>query len=679
MADASPPVAGVPLPVAPPVDGRTFEQVLDEARKRIPLYTPDWTDYNPSDPGMTLLDLFAWLAQTTIWEIDQAPERSFGRFLDFLGVPRLAPVPARADVTFIPRPATARPAAPGPEATAPEVPARTRVAAAPADDGDTLLFETETGLELLSAELIMVEAGSDRRDVSANNAVLDSSYAPFGSRGQLGDALVLSFHGLAKDAGFAVPARLRLKVFMAPASADFSPWAAPDLRLEWAWCVVPAETKDGEAWRPAESFDDTTKNFTRDGYVVLGLPPLAVPVNNQLRLRCRIAAGGYGQNRAPQIDAIRANTVPAINLATVEEEGLGESNALARQYFFLKRQPVDAGSLILEVRPPLTAAAPSAASPPSAGPPAPVWRREPDFLAADRGDTVYTLDPATGRIDFGDGRRGRIPPKGAEIVARLYRWGGGQRGNVPAGAITQIVSHLPGAVGVGNERAASGGRDGETAAELRERAPRILRTRDRAVSADDYAALALEAGNVLEATTLPLRNPAYPGRAIPGCASLVIVAGGPLGNAVQPVQPPPTPPQALIRQVEDYLETRRIVTSELFVIAPSWRMVEARLRVIALGDAVEGDVRKDCTRAVNAFLIPRLATPPAPLRFGRGFYPYEVMAAVSRAAGVRAVLELSLTVDGEPHGDMTRPVTVPADGLLWCGKHTIEVAREAIP
>lgn len=646
---------------APPtVDGRTFEQLVEEARKRIPLYTPDWTDFNPSDPGMALFELFAWLAETTIWQIDRAPERSFEQFIGLLGIRRQTSTAARADLTFAPRP----------QAAVPQVPAGTRVAATPSDGGEALLFETAAALELLPADLVAVavEAAGVRSDVTPNNALLGSTYAPFGGRAEVGDALVLSFRD-AKGLGFAVPSRLRLKAFMKPASLEFAPSPSADLRLEWAWCLVAAG--GGEHWAPAELYEDSTAGLTRDGYLVLGLPPLAVPAAGEFRLRCRIAAGGYARGREPRIDGIRANTVPAVNLATVSEEGLGASTALANQYVFLKRPPVAAGTLILEVRP--------AEGPGGSFAGVEVWSEVPDFLAAGPRDPVFTLDPLTGRIDFGDGRRGAIPPGDAEIVARSYRWGGGKRGNVPAGTISQIVSHLPDAVAVDNEQPAGGGRDAETAAELRDRAPQVLRTRNRAVSADDYAALALEAGNVLEAATLPLRNPAYPGRAVPGCVSVVIVADGPLGDALAPVQPPPAPPEALIEQVAAYLEPRRIVTSELFVIAPGWRVVEARLRVIALRGAAEGQVREDCIRAVNAFLIPRLATPPAPLRFGHGFYPFEVLAAVSRAPGVRAVSELTLIVDGKPHTDMTRPVAVPEDGLLWAGGHSVVVTQEVIP
>lgn len=47
--------------IAPVLDDRTFEQIFAELRNRIPVYTPEWTDYNESDPAVTLLQLFAYL------------------------------------------------------------------------------------------------------------------------------------------------------------------------------------------------------------------------------------------------------------------------------------------------------------------------------------------------------------------------------------------------------------------------------------------------------------------------------------------------------------------------------------------------------------------------------------------------------------------------------------------
>ena len=48
---------------APDFDTRTFDQLVEAARARISSYTPEWTDFNHSDPGMAIVDLFAWFTE----------------------------------------------------------------------------------------------------------------------------------------------------------------------------------------------------------------------------------------------------------------------------------------------------------------------------------------------------------------------------------------------------------------------------------------------------------------------------------------------------------------------------------------------------------------------------------------------------------------------------------------
>jgi hypothetical protein len=75
----------MPLPV-PNLDDRTFDQLVTEARTLIPRYLPAWTDYNPSDPGITLLELFASLFEVAIYQINRVPERSLEHFAALVGV-----------------------------------------------------------------------------------------------------------------------------------------------------------------------------------------------------------------------------------------------------------------------------------------------------------------------------------------------------------------------------------------------------------------------------------------------------------------------------------------------------------------------------------------------------------------------------------------------------------------
>jgi predicted phage baseplate assembly protein len=79
-------------------DNRTFEDLVDELRALIPRYAPQWTDHNLSDPGMMLIDLFAWLAEALIYRLNRIPASGEGRFLELLGARFHPAQPATASV-----------------------------------------------------------------------------------------------------------------------------------------------------------------------------------------------------------------------------------------------------------------------------------------------------------------------------------------------------------------------------------------------------------------------------------------------------------------------------------------------------------------------------------------------------------------------------------------------------
>lgn len=68
----------------PTLDDRTFADFASNARALIPSVAPGWTDHNPTDPGITLLELFAWLADIVMYRIDRIPDRSYRTFLQLL-------------------------------------------------------------------------------------------------------------------------------------------------------------------------------------------------------------------------------------------------------------------------------------------------------------------------------------------------------------------------------------------------------------------------------------------------------------------------------------------------------------------------------------------------------------------------------------------------------------------
>src|SRR5437588_5867320 len=84
----------------PLIDTRSYQQLVDQALARIPVHNPEWTNFNRSDPGVTLLELFAFLMESVAYRSNQIPERNRMKFLSLLGVPLSPAASARGIVTF---------------------------------------------------------------------------------------------------------------------------------------------------------------------------------------------------------------------------------------------------------------------------------------------------------------------------------------------------------------------------------------------------------------------------------------------------------------------------------------------------------------------------------------------------------------------------------------------------
>jgi len=89
----------MPLTI-PTLVNRRFQDFVDEAKARIPVYTPEWTNHNASDPGITLLHLFAFMAEHVSYRADFIPERNRAKFLSLLGIPLHPGSSARGIVQF---------------------------------------------------------------------------------------------------------------------------------------------------------------------------------------------------------------------------------------------------------------------------------------------------------------------------------------------------------------------------------------------------------------------------------------------------------------------------------------------------------------------------------------------------------------------------------------------------
>ena len=89
----------MPLTV-PAIDSRRFQDLRDEGLRRIRVHNPEWTNFNRSDPGVTLVEVFAFLTESLLYRANQIPERNRRKFLKLLGVPLAPASAARGLVAF---------------------------------------------------------------------------------------------------------------------------------------------------------------------------------------------------------------------------------------------------------------------------------------------------------------------------------------------------------------------------------------------------------------------------------------------------------------------------------------------------------------------------------------------------------------------------------------------------
>jgi predicted phage baseplate assembly protein len=216
---------------------------------------------------------------------------------------------------------------------------------------------------------------------------------------------------------------------------------------------------------------------------------------------------------------------------------------------------------------------------------------------------VFTLDAESGTVRFGDGLRGRRPPPGAAMRAG-YDYSEGREGNVGPGTIT-YGPELPPGITVTNPVRTWGGADAEQTADGERQITRLLRHRDRAVTAEDFAEIAartpgVEVGRV---EVLPAHRPGPVAEPVAGAVTLLVV---PRGDPLRPHAPEPD--GALLGAVAAHLDPRRLVTTEVHVRGPEY----VPIWVAAGIDVVPGEGVAEVGARVRAELARVLS--PLPLR-----------------------------------------------------------------
>jgi hypothetical protein len=671
------------MPISPPaLDDRSYEDLLADLLARVPAHAPEWTHVRPGDPGRTLLELFAWLGDTLLYRVNLVPERQRLAFLRLLGLEPRPAVAARGVVALafdgdrveppLRLPAGATVAGP--------VPFETRKAAwvyplkaeayvkrplrdderrslGPLLDGLPRVYglAQETPTYYVTTPAFAGGAADPAGlDLTAGAGTVDGClwlalFAPK-SAGPGEDQVEAVKALLAPDAN-GVHARVSVGVAPALALADpldvaaATSHAPETVRVPAVWEVTSG--LEGAGMYVGLDPEDGTAGLTRTGVVTLTLPAAIGAPENDVRRDLRAGVG----DRPPRIDdeeragllvawlrlrlAGRPGEPPprlalswagfgAVELdqrKTAFGRQVGESTGLADQAFALGATSVEPETLVIEVA--------------EEGRRFEAWARVPDLALAGRDDTVYALRPEEGLVVFGDGVRGKIPPPGARVRAARLRAGGGEAGNLPPRSLKEATFEGR-KLKVAQGLATSGGRDAETLAEAEKRIPAILRHRERAVTEDDFRALAATTpgARVARVEVLPRFSPKRRVGDIPG---VVTVMALPEKAGVLP--PAPRADRVLLERVFAHLDARRPLASELYVIGCEYVPIALSVGVALRPGSEEADVVAAVRAALRAYLWP--LSPGGPSRAG---WPLggvvrarELEVVVARVEGVEGV------------------------------------------
>ena len=333
----------------PNLDDRRWTDLVDEGRALIPRYAPGWTDHNIHDPGITLIELFAWLTEMTVYRLNRVPERHRRKFLALIGFSPWPPRAAQTVLTFDPDSGTSPFELPGGtefEATNP--------------DGQPIQFRTLRDLTVAVVALAAVQV--EQPDAKGNLVIRNRTgdwrdgllIAALGQHPQPGEALYLGFTDLPAEISIALSfhfqgpgndAQERERIVREAAAQhaacrhvlpditceDDSNQPEPSLNMlpphhsaHVVWEVLTGvspnpwtslEPVTGTARPQVGQVMDDTSSLTLDGIVEVNLPATIVPttlgeVSDPLfYLRCRLEAGAY--DTPPMLMDVAPNGVVA--------------------------------------------------------------------------------------------------------------------------------------------------------------------------------------------------------------------------------------------------------------------------------------------------------------------------------------------------------------------------------
>ncbi len=638
----------------PSLDDREFEELFEELRRKIPVYSEEWSDHNTHDTGIAVLELLTWISETYTYQLDRVTDDHRDKYLKLLGVARQPPQAASAQVLV--QPPTGVGGTVIPHGTKLTVDDRS---------GTNKTFETATNTRLTDGTItqILTHTDGDTVDHTNESRTEGIRFLAFGEEPTEGDALFLGFDADPFDDHETVAitvdfheADLRPPATHGELSVEFE----PSVSLAWDYCQpelrggrLPLPTTLDD-WQPLTVEADATNSLYEGGVVRLSTADTDIGATTgastdaPVWIRCRIEQAGY--EIPPQCNSLRVNVIETVHRATVDDETLervdgGERTSIAAgQEFVFAHQPVLDAEIVINGT---------------------EWTPVDDFDRSEPTDTHYVLDHERGVIRFGNGITGAKPPVDRHVVAERYVYGGGTEGNVSRRSewkftaedepLTEHVSL--GELGITPLGGATGGTAQDTVEAALDRFKRDLKRPYRAIRADDYRYIAthtpgLRFGRAEVAVT---STDTASGESAPEI-HVVVVPYSP--------HPQPVPSPAFLEAVETHLDRTQLLTDRLRVSPPSYVRLDMTLAVSAVPEQTDQSVIEGVRAALTEFIHPLTGYDGEGWPFGRPLYISDLETVVESASGVDDLLGASVSAAGEKKIDKQGNVLIGETELL---------------
>jgi predicted phage baseplate assembly protein len=641
--------------LAPNLFDRRFSDLMEMGRARLPGLAPDWTDYNAHDPGITLMELLAWVTEAQLYALGRMRRDERAAYAALFGLAARGTEPARGLIW--------------PDRLDPRAPAATvsQSMVIPLDaviemqGAETPTFRPAARLLWVPGRVQRLAARlADGRtvDYTAINARGGPAFQPFGPSAGSGDVLLMEFACRGDDGLFPAkradadgalwPIGIRADKPLTGGGADPGAlFAAAAVTPSGSSLAATLVTPAGRV--PLAIASDSSAGLLRSGVLLLDLSAVKdSPGNFTIELRAT-----HGFERPPRLLRIEPNVVPIVQGQVVPDEvhvATGNPDwTFQLEVPGLRFAPFEP-PVRIELRDPLTGRRSE-------------WR--PGRLV-DSGplDTVYEFDAATQRVSFGNGVNGSMPPAGAAMLA-TYAVSDGERGGAAANHRWH-VGGFAGSFGL-NLDAVGGGAAPTGWIDERREARRRAREDHALVSADDIvaAALALPLLEVVRAWV-----PA-PGEAAPRTGVVTLVAMRARTSEEDAGATPETP--RWLEGIRRRLAPRIPLATRLAVRAPRYIAFSVRASIEVAAGRDPAIVLAD----IHGALKQRLAlTGIAARRPGVPVTKRDLVAWIRVVEGVRQVAALRLV---QASGIDADHIAVPRNGLprLDLAASTLDIRRAA--